>query len=368
MKKICFVIPRAYYLFNPEAAGIKDKIGGAQKQTYILSTKLTEDKNFDVHFLVADFGQPEYEEIKNVKLHKSFNFSNNIFKRTKNLLKKLKKINAEIYIFRSADIGVAFAVFYVKIFLKKKTLYMIAADAETTKERQKYHNGLLTAFAMKKVYKKADIITAQTQQQSNTFEKDRKRKPNAVIKNIYSVENNTQIKQTEKKTILWVGRLTKIKNPEIFLDLAKKFPNEQFVMVAPGVIDHIDYGNKIQKEAKQIKNLEHINFVSPTEISKYYQKAKIYVLTSDLEGFSNTMAEAMINECPILSYNVNPDEILNKYKSGFCAGKNLEMFYSYFEKLNANSDLRKQYGKNGAEYIKINHQKNIIIEEFKMLL
>jgi hypothetical protein len=82
MKKVCFVIPRAYYLFNPHAKNAEDKAGGAQKQTFLLSTELAKDPDFDVHFALADFGQADFEIIKQVKLHKSFSF----FKKSKKIL------------------------------------------------------------------------------------------------------------------------------------------------------------------------------------------------------------------------------------------------------------------------------------------
>ena len=367
MKKICFVTPRAYYLFNPNTLGVEDKVGGAQKQAYLISTGLAQNAILDIHFLVADFGQADFEKIKGVNIWKSFNFSDNIFKRTIELIKTLKKINADTYIFRSADIGVAFAIFYIKKILKKRIIYMIASDVETTKKQQKKHSGNTSVFAMQYVYNKSNIITAQTQQQANLFEQDRSRKPNAIIKNIYSLKNNTPIKFSEKKIVLWVGRLGKIKNPQIFINLAKKFPNKQFVMIAPIVRDYMEYGEKIQKGVKGIKNLELINYVKPTEINEYYKKTKIYVITSDLEGFSNTMAEAMMQECAILSYNVNPDNILNKYECGFCADKDIDKFYSYFEKLN-NNNLIMKFGQNGAKYIQNHHKKELIIETFTDLL
>ncbi len=367
MKKVCFVIPRAYYLFNSEISGAEDKVGGAQKQAFLLSTGLAEDENFDVHFLVADLGQADFEIKNNVKLHKSFNFSENILTRTKKFLKTLKKINADTYIFRSADIGVAFAVFYVKNILRKKVFYMIAADAETTKKRQQTYNGFQVMSAMQFVYKKADILTAQTQQQAALFEKNRKRKPDAIIKNIYEYENRTQTANNKKDIILWVGRLTEIKKPELFLDLAKKYPEEKFVMIAPVVLEKTEYGKEIQTEAKKIKNLQYIGYVKPEEIKNHYRKAKIYVLSSEYEGFSNTMAEAMLAECSILSYNVNPDNILNKFECGFCAEKGTEKFFSYFEMLK-NPEICKKLGKNGANYIAENHRKEQIIDSFKNLL
>jgi glycosyltransferase involved in cell wall biosynthesis len=367
MTKICFVIPRAYYLFNPDIDGAEDKIGGAQLQSYLLSTETAKDSNFDVHFCVADFNQPEFEEIQKVKIRKSFSFNDNIFKRLLKLFKTLKNINADFYIFRSADAGVAVAVFYIKRVLRKKIIYMIAADAEISKKRQQKYHGKLTAAFMSYTYKKADILTAQTRQQFNAFEEHRKRKPDRIIKNIYPDSNKSEINRSEKKTILWVGRLTEIKNPERFLILAKNYPDYPFVMIAPIVREKINYGREIQEKAEKIKNLQLINYVKPELISDYYENAKVFVLTSDYEGFSNTSAEAMKAECAVLSYSVNPDKIIDTYKLGYCANGSFEKFTSDFETLITNNELCKTFGKNGVNYIKTEHQKGIILKEFKLL-
>lgn len=367
MKKVCFVIPRAYYLFNPEIRGAEDKVGGTQTQTYLLSKSLAKDKCFDVHFLVADFGQKDFEEREGVKIWKSFNFSNNIIKRTFNLLKTLKKINAGTYIFQSADIGVAFALFFVKTFLKKKTIYMLASDVELSTELQKKYSGVSETISMKWVYKNADIITVQTQHQADVFLKEKKRRVDSIIKNIYFPKTikNQNLKKTD---ILWVGRLAKIKNPKHFLNLALSFPEENFVMIAPIVMDFVNYGEEVQKLAKEIKNLKLISYVLPKEIYKYYEKSKIYVMSSDLEGFSNTMAEAMMANCAILSYKVNPDNILTKYNCGLYSNGNIELFQSNLKTLLEEQSLCRKLGNNGAEYINNKHQEGKIINKFKDLL
>jgi glycosyltransferase involved in cell wall biosynthesis len=245
---------------------------------------------------------------------------------------------------------------------------MIAADSEISKTDQIKYSGYINTFAMQFVYNYSNVITAQTKMQFEMFYKNRKRMPDAIIKNIYLNETESSIQNCEKQSILWVGRLTEIKNPEIFFDLAKKYPNEHFVMIAPVVIEKREYGMTIRKIAGKINNLQYIEYVMPSEIKLVYQKTKVYVLTSDFEGFSNAMAEAMIHKCAVLSYNVNPDNILNEYQCGFCANKNLNKFYSDFEDLLNNYELRQQFGENGAKYICENHQKDVIIESFKKLL
>ncbi|NPA68896.1 MAG: glycosyltransferase family 4 protein [Chlorobi bacterium] len=367
MKKICFVIPRAYYLFNPKISDAGDKIGGAQKQAYLLSTESARNPDFDIHFITADFGQKNFEQIKNVKLHKTFDFNENIIARSRKLASALKKINADIYIFRSASAGTATAAAYTKKILQKKVIYMLAHDTEVSEKLQRKHSGPITAKLMNFVYKNADIITSQTEFQAESFKKFRNRQTE-IIKNIFTPNKLENLQHADRKTILWVGRLSKTKNPELLFTLAKDFPEEQFVMIAPVVRDFKKYGEKIRQKAEKIKNLTYIKYVSPDKIDDYYTQAKIYLITSESEGFSNTAAEAMKAKTPVLSFAVNPDNILNKYKCGLFAGKNIKKLYADFEKLIKNSELRKKLGENGADYIKNHHDKEPVLKKFEEIL
>ena len=354
-------MPSAYYFFNPHITDVSGKVGGAQTQTYIMSTELAK-RNFNVHFCVADFGQSELETIKQVKLWKISNRKDTKIIQALSLFKILKKIKADLYIFRSADAGVAIAISYLKFFRKKKVAYMIAHDMETTRSNLRKQSGLLTSIAMQLVYKYADIITAQTQQQSALFEKNKKRKPDSIIKNVFPIKEEIKKVEAKKNTILWVGRLNKIKNAQLFLELAKKNKSENFIMIAPLARNQDDYGNKIKNIAKTIDNLELIDYVPHNEIYKYYNQAKVYVITSDSEGFSNTMAEAMAAKCAIYSYKVNNDNIINNYNMGYCADGNISKFNNSFSKLLNNDGLEK-YGQNAYEYLLKNHniEKNLNI-------
>jgi len=365
MIKICFVVPRAYYLFNNQAKDIADKIGGAQKQTYLLSLELASINNFDVNFIVADFGQNKIEKYDNVTVYKSFNFKHNILKRFNNLFKTIKQVNADFYIFRASDLGVAIFIFFVKKYFRKKVIYMIAHDSETNFKNHKKISGFWGAFLMQKAYKIADKITAQSVQQFDLFYNNFNKKPDVIIKNIIDLENNLENYVRDK--ILWIGRLDKFKNPEIFLKLIDKFPNNKFVMLAPIEYNSIDYGLNLQKIIKSKSNIEYIEFVQPTEIYMLYQQAKIYVMTSEAEGFSNTMLEAIANVCPILSYKVNNDNIFDNQKIGFCANGELELFYKYFNILNNNFFETPDFKAECENYLNKNHNKTEIIENFVKL-
>ncbi len=78
------------------------------------------------------------------------------------------------------------------------------------------------------------------------------------------------------------------------------------------------------------------------------------------------MAEAMSAKCPVLTYKVNPDNILKN--TGFCAEGNNKKLHLLFDKLLKNKKIRTTFGENGYKYIKENHQKDIIITKITKLL
>jgi len=339
MKKICFVMPRAYYLFNPATPNQSDKVGGAQKQFYLISRYLADNKEFDVNFLVADFGQQAVERIENVNVYRTFNFQDNIIWRFIDLFRGIKKTNADIYFFRSSHFSIAIIIFIIKMLLGKKVVYMVASDAEINFKSHRKTNGLFTALLMSYVYKYADRIIVQSQQQYDLFQKNYKRIPEQIIKNIVEQQNIEDDNFSAREKILWIGRLDKIKNPDIFISLCQKFAENKFVMIAPAVFENKRWGEEMIAKIKSVPNIEHLNYVSPNEIQKYYKEARLYVITSDSEGYSNTMLEAISNHCPILSYKVNNDNILINYKIGMTADGDIDYFYKIFDMLINNKKL-----------------------------
>lgn len=342
-------------------------VGGVQKQTYILGIELAKIPDLDVHFCVADFGQEkDIETFDNIKVWKSFDFKSGITKRIKKFTETLKKIDADTYIFSAAETGVFFATFYIRNFLKKKVLYMLAHDAEANFKDLKEILGLATALTMPYVFKRADLITAQSDEQFSLFENQRKRKPDAVIK--YMIETDVEpITKTSEQHILWVGRIDKFKQPDIFVELSKKYPQEKFVMIAPIVPDFKEFGENFRKENQNLQNLQIIDYVKPDDIHKYYADAKIYVMTSTGEGFSNAMMEAMLYSCPLLSYKVNSDRVITKHNTGLWANSNKEKFYQDFEKLINNIQLINELGANSRNYIVKNHDKSQVVPNFAKL-
>ena len=367
--KICFVSLYAYHYFNPE---IKSQFGGAELQLYYLAIELTKDKNFDVHFVVGDFGQPDFEVRQNVKLYKFFNPKKGLkyiraFASFLRLWRLLKKINADLYIQRAAGLETGEVALFCKAY-GKKFVYMVAHDEDVMGVKPSFFQRGIIGFVRWKLFrfglKIASLVIVQHEEQKKNLKRFYD-KEGIVRKSAHKIPE--QIDVSQKEYVLWVARCVDWKQPEIFINLAQAFPKEIFIMACPFSNDQ-NYFQKINKSAQQIKNIEFIDYVPFNKIDDYFLKAKIFVNTSKTEGFPNTFVQAAKNRTPILSLNVNPDGILEKYKIGINAGGSFEILKQGLSKLLGNQELWNEMSENAYKYAKENHDIKKIIEEDKKII
>ncbi len=371
--KICFVSLYAYHYFNPK---IISQIGGAELQLYYLATELAKDPRFDTHFLVGDFGQSDFEIRKNVKLY-------NFFKPQKGLKyiraifgffrlwKLLKKINADIYIQRAAGLETGEVALFCKL-NKKKFIYMVSNDEDVENKKPIYFPRGLMGWLRWELFKfglkNTHLVFVQNENQKKILKKNYN-KEGVIRKSGQIISEKLKEKTVLPKTdILWVGKSDKeIKQPEIFIDLTKEFPDEKFIMICPEANDK-NYFKKIKKEALKLSNLKFIEFVSFDKVDDYFQKAKIFINTSKTEGFPNTFIQAAKNKTPILSLNINPDGLLENYNIGCCANGDFEKLKTELKKLLENKNLWREMSENAYRYARENHDLRKIILKDKELL
>ena len=120
----------------------------------------------------------------------------------------------------------------------------------------------------------------------------------------------------------------------------------------------------IKGRASKLPNVIFKDFVPFGEINSYFKQAKIYVLTSRYEGFPNTFIQAAMNKTPILSFNVNPDGIIEKYDCGFFARNNLNNLEYGLKEMLINDKERERFGLNAYKYATENHDIKTIINRY----
>jgi len=125
--------------------------------------------------------------------------------------------------------------------------------------------------------------------------------------------------RTAEKDIdfLWVSRCQPVKQPHHFVDLARALPERSFVMVCPP--ENRALWDEVAAAARGVGNLKLIESVPYHEIQNWYDRARVFVNTSQWEGWPNSFIQAGLGHASLLSLRVDPDGIFRRFGLGVCA-------------------------------------------------
>lgn len=353
---ICFVSPKAYGLFDPAAAS---NYGGAEVDLYMLAVELAKDPGFRVSFVTADYGQPPEQTIDNVRLLKSLSFREPPFAGAWKIWRALKRADAQFYMIKTISPGVPLTWAFCRLH-RRRFLYRTASARECDGACRS--DQPLTAKLFYRCLRHADGVFAQNRQDAARL-RERFSIPAVVIPNGHRLQDSPP---AEKQTVLWVGRSAEVKHPERFFELARAFPREPFVMVCRRATGDANY-DRLRQQAAAVENLEFHENVDFARIGDCFARARVFVNTSDSEGFANTFIQAAAAGTCILTWSVNPDNFLTEYQCGLACQANAEKLnqgLSFLLEDNRCLDL----GQNGRRYVREHHDITAIAEQYKTYL
>jgi glycosyltransferase involved in cell wall biosynthesis len=143
-------------------------------------------------------------------------------------------------------------------------------------------------------------------------------------------------KPRTKITIGWIARVTGVKNPLRALEIAKLFPDAQFLIAGGG--DMLE-----QVNAQAPKNVKVLGW---TDAAKLFAASDIILSTSENEGMPIALIEAQLAYKPVVATNVGGvAEVVLNNKTGFVTKKNTKELAKALEKLIASNSLRTAQGK-----------------------
>jgi glycosyltransferase involved in cell wall biosynthesis len=143
-------------------------------------------------------------------------------------------------------------------------------------------------------------------------------------------------KPRTKITIGWIARVTGVKNPLRALEIAKLFPDAQFLIAGGG-----DLLNQVKAQAP--KNTKVLGW---TDAAKLFASSDIILSTSENEGMPIALIEAQLASKPVVATNVGGvAEVVLNNKTGFVTKKNTQDLAKALEKLISSKALRTAQGK-----------------------
>jgi len=358
--KVCIVSLAAYPLLARNGLDIKI-VGGAELQCVLLARELAKG-DFDVSFVVCDFGQPAKEIIDNIRVVKAYPIDappGIRFSTLRLVWSALEEADAQIYYgFR----GIA-GIVALYCFLKRKQLVIgIPHDMDVQSKPIMKRN--VYDWLWRFDVKRSNTIIAQTDYQHDMMRKNFGRN-SVIIKAFHPIENAAINKDTPP-VVMWAARIgPEWKQPEVFLQLARAIPQGKFWMIG-GASEGDSLYERIEAQARDISNLEFIGFVPHDKIGQYFERSSIFVNTSTAEGFPNTFLEAWSRYTPVVTLNVDPGEIICEHKLGIHS-RTFERMVEDVKMLLHDDKLRQDLGQNGRRYVEREHALKEIVREYAEL-
>jgi glycosyltransferase involved in cell wall biosynthesis len=108
---------------------------------------------------------------------------------------------------------------------------------------------------------------------------------------------------------LWVSNMRRVKRPDVLLDVADRLPRVSFHMVGGTVNGAEPFFATVQAQAAGRSNVTFHGAVPYREVSAFYSRARVFVNTSDVEGFPNTYLQAWASGTPVVAF-FDPDGVI----------------------------------------------------------
>ena len=168
-------------------------------------------------------------------------------------------------------------------------------------------------------------------------------------------------------TILWVGNTDeRVKRPSIFMDMAKKLSQYQFLMILTPAIQ-ADFDRLVQI-SREIPNLKIISRIPYREIERYFADAKLFINTSKFEGFPNTFLQAGKYGVPVLALNVDPNNMLSNHHCGIFCDDDQSILLENINVLMNDEQAYAEYSANILNYVREYHDRGKIIDQYEEVL
>lgn len=179
------------------------------------------------------------------------------------------------------------------------------------------------------------------------------------IKEIDSIIEENEQKENEFKKLIFCtsGRIGYQKNPKLFNEIAKQFPDNKFVWIGDGEL----------REELTAHNIEITGWKTREEVLKLVNQSDVFILTSLWEGLPISLLEAMylkkvclVSNC-IGNYNV----IQNKVNGFICS--TVEDFRKNIIEIIESRDTCKMYSENAYKDIQNEFNSKLMLNKYKKL-
>ena len=295
----------------PVLSGARDIafVGGAEVQQTVQMRALRR-AGCRISVLVRDHGQPPQVDCDGIAVHRIPEVAGRgwpglrfVYPRMTDIVALLRRVDADLVFVQTASEEVASAAAWARL-ARRPFVFAGASDMDfvlgplpgmPARHAAAYRWGLRMADA---------VIVQNVAQQ--TLLRQHFQRHGVLIQNGY--EEPGARPGRPDGPVLWAATVKPLKRPELFVDLARRLPQRQFLMVGgPGATaDGPATFERIAQLARGLPNLRLTGHVPYAEVGQHFDGAALVLNTSDYEGLPNTFMQAWLRGIPTLSF-VRPE-------------------------------------------------------------
>jgi glycosyltransferase involved in cell wall biosynthesis len=112
-------------------------------------------------------------------------------------------------------------------------------------------------------------------------------------------------------SVLWVSNMSGLKRPDMFLELAQRLPSLAASMVGGAQPKTRLLFERVRSAAARVSNVTFHGPLPYRATQRLFDRARVFVNTSEIEGFPNTFLQAWVRGIPVVSF-FDPDGVIQR--------------------------------------------------------
>jgi glycosyltransferase involved in cell wall biosynthesis len=294
---VCFIAPAIYPVLARSTS--IPSVGGAEVQQAILARTLRR-AGHRVTVITMDYGQPARCEIDGIEVlrahtpHGGLPVLRFLHPRISSIWSRMREADADIYYQRASGM----LTWLVAQFCRRhgsRFVFAAASDGDFypqlpliqyRRDKWFYRRGVPLADAV--------VVQNPTQQRDCQAQFGR---PSWIVPSCHELADGAGA--DPRGYALWVGTIKSLKRPELMLELARRLPQVRFRLVGGG---DAALTARLQQAARALPNLELAGFVPYALVDREFDGARLFINTSEFEGFPNTFLQSWARGIPSVSF------------------------------------------------------------------
>ncbi len=355
--KICIIGLDDYGLLTGEKT--TQYVGGETVQ-HVLLARAWKQLGAEVSIIVSDHGQPKVQMIDGIRAISAYRkgagwrFVRFIHPHSTSIAAAMRMADADVYYQSLAGYNTGLTAWFCRRY-GKRFAFRISSDAYCTPGKQ-----LMRLYRDRKVYeyglRRADLIIAQTDYQRQLL-----REGFALESELANLAAETPAPGSHVKDIdvLWVANFRAVKQPDRVIELARRLPQLKFVVVGGG---QQQYAQRMRQAERELSNLTMTGPIAYDSVGAYFDRARIFLNTSSLEGFPNTFVQAWMRGLPVVSF-FDPDKLIAGQNLG-CTVADLDAMANALRELSADDARRAAIAERARRFAMESYSANAVARRY----